>query len=209
MGAGGLTHRPFFASGQKAAVRLRTGTLGRRGAAFVCAIVLLVFPMSAEALEVSGGVSLGGILAGISPRLAVSPHANVSWRAENGWGFAAHDILSILPATSRDGVGVHNQTSVTFGYGTEKLDFNIGPSLSVYSMPACGIPPGAPRPLCGRVVGVAPGGHAQADVYFAGPLGVSVSANVEWVGGNSAVLPGSVAAMVLAGPVVRWRSQGM
>lgn len=131
---------------------------------------------------------------------------NISWHLKNGWLFAAHDVLSILPATNSDGIGVHNQTSVTVGYGTETLDLNIGPSLSIYSMPACGLSPGAPRPLCGRVVGVAPGGHVQFDVYFAGPLGVSVSANVAWIGGRSAVLPGSVSGMVLAGPVLRWRS---
>ncbi len=58
--------------------------------------------------------------------------------------------------------------------------------------------------LCGSVVGVALGGNAQADVFLAGPLGVSVSANAAWVGGRSLVLPGGVAVMVVAGPVLRW-----
>jgi hypothetical protein len=56
----------------------------------------------------------------------------------------------------------------------------------------------------GRVVGVAPGGHAQVDTYFAGPLGVTVSGNMDWIGGRSAVLPGGIAAMLVAGPVLRW-----
>ena len=172
----------------------------------VCACALLAAPGMAHALEINGGVSLGGILSGITPRLAVSPHASVAWRTGSGWLFAAHEVLSILPATNSDGVGVHNQTSVTVGYGSEKIDLHLGPALSIYSMPACGLSPGAPRPLCGRVVGVAPGGHAQVDVYVAGPLGLSVSANIGWVGGRSAVLPGNVSGMVLAGPVLRWRS---
>jgi hypothetical protein len=59
--------------------------------------------------------------------------------------------------------------------------------------------------VCGRVAGVALGGHAQADVYFAGPLGISVSASVDWSGGRSRLVPEGVAVMVVAGPVVRWR----
>jgi hypothetical protein len=30
---------------------------------------------------------------------------------------------------------------------------------------------------------------------------------VDWVGGNSLVLPGDVAEMVVAGPVIRWSDQ--
>lgn len=165
----------------------------------MCACVLVV-PAPAGAFELSGGVSLGGIMAGTEPRLAVSPHAAVAWRMESGLLFAVHDTLNILPATTRDGVGVYNETSATIGYSSEKSSFGVGPSLASYSMPACGVT------LCGRVVGLAPGGHAHVDVYVAGPLGVSVSANVAWVGGSSLVLPGGIAATVVAGPVVRWRS---
>ena len=114
---------------------------------------------------------------------------------------AAHDSFSILPATNNDGAGIYNQTSVTLGYASENANFSVGPSLSIYSMPACGID------LCGRVVGLAPGGHAQVSVYLVGPLGVSVSATVDWVGGNSLVLPGGVAAMVVAGPAIRWSAE--
>jgi hypothetical protein len=38
-------------------------------------------------------------------------------------------------------------------------------------------------------------------------MGVSVRANIDWVGGRSLVLPGGVAAMVTAGPVLRWISK--
>src|SRR5215212_2081692 len=49
----------------------------------LCACVLVVVPATAEASEVSGGVSLGGILAGTKPRFAVSPHAGISWRRDS------------------------------------------------------------------------------------------------------------------------------
>ncbi len=164
-------------------------------------LVLVVAPMPVEAFELSAGVSLGGIQAGIVPRLAVSPHASLAWRREGGFLIAAHELISILPPINRAGAGVDNQTSVAVGYVSEKGDFSVGPSLSIYSMPACSIT------LCGRVAGLAPGGHGQANVYFAGPWGVSVSANVGWVGGRSLVLPGGVAAMVVAGPVFRWNAK--
>jgi hypothetical protein len=126
----------------------------------------------------------------------------LSWPKESGFLFAAHDLFSILAPINKAGLGAFNKTSITIGYAWEDVNISAGPSLSVYSMPACGV-----TLLCGRVAGVAPGGHAQADVYFAGPLGVSVSALVDWIGGRSRVLPDGVAAMVVAGPVVRWRSK--
>ena len=146
---------------------------------------------------------MGGIQAGTVPRLAVSPHAGLSWRMESGFMLAVHDLLSILPSINRDGPGIDNQTSFAVGYAWENGNLSAGPSLSIYSMSACG------ATLCGRVAGLSPGGHGQVNVYFAGPWGVSVSANVGWVGGRSFVLPGGVAAMVVAGPVFRWSSKGI
>jgi len=161
--------------------------------------LILTASVQAGATEASGGISLGRIQAGTVPRLAVSPHVGISWPQESGFLFAIDDLCSILPPINKDGMGVYNQISVAIGYAVKKGDFSAGPSLSIYSMPACGVT------LCGRVVGVAPGGHAQTELYFAGPLGVSVSANVDWVGGRSLVLPGGVAVMVVVGPVLRWR----
>ena len=146
------------------------------------ATLLLVVATPAGAYELSGGVSLGGILVGTLPRFAVSPHAALSWRRESGFLFTVDDLCSILPATGKLGGGAYNQTSIAFGYASKDADFRIGPSFSVYSMPACG------GTLCGRVVGVAPGGHAQANVYFGDRFGMSLSANVDWVGGRSLVL---------------------
>lgn len=170
----------------------------KRFFAGLCACSMMVVPVSAEAFEISGGVNLGGILMGTEPRLAVSPQARIGWRAEGGFLFAVHDAFSIVPATNRLAVGVYNETSIAFGIASDNANFSVGPSLAVYSMPACG------ATLCGRVVGLAPGGHVGLSVYFAGPLGVSVNASVSWVGGDSLVLPGGVAAMIVAGPVLRW-----
>lgn len=164
-------------------------------------LVLVVVPIPAAAFELTGGVSLGGFLAGTVPRLAVSPHIGISWRKESGLLFVVHDLFSILPPVNTDGVGVYNKTSVAIGYGTEKVNLSAGVSLSIYSFLACGLT------LCGHVAGVAPGGHAQTDVYLAGPLGVSVSANIDWIGGRSLVLPGGIAAMIVVGPVVRWSAK--
>jgi hypothetical protein len=175
-------------------------TLAIRAALLVLVIVVVV-PMPAAAFELSGGVSVGGILAGTVPHLAVSPHAGILWSTESSFLFAIHDLLSILPSTSKDGAGVYNQTSIAIGYAAEKINFSVGPSLSIYSMPACG------ATLCGRVAGLSPGAHVQVNLYLAEPLGLSVSANVDWVGGSSLVLPGGVAAMVVAGPVFRLSSR--
>lgn len=178
----------------------RTGRRIASVALFVLVLVVVLKP--ARAFEVSGGVSLGGILAGTVPHLAVSPHVGLAWRIQSGVLFTVHELCSILPPINKAGAGIYNHTSVAIGYTWEKGNFSAGPSLSLYSMPACG------NTLCGGpVVGVAPGVHAQTNVYVVGPLGVSVSANVDWVGGRSLVLPGGVAAMVVAGPVLRWSAQ--
>jgi len=107
-------------------------------------------------------------------------------------------MCSILPPVKKDGVGVYNQSTASVGYDFEKGNFSVGPSLAAYYMTACGVT------LCGRVVGVAPGGRAQINYYFAGALGLSLSGSMDWIGGRSIVLPGGVAAMVVAGPVFRW-----
>jgi hypothetical protein len=175
---------------------------GRSASWAAASIALLAgLPGSAKAVEVSGGVSVGGILVGTAPRLAVSPHASVSWSRENGFLFALQNMGSILPATSKHGVGFYNQTSAAIGYASDERNFSIGPTLSAYSFVACG------PALCGRVLGVAPGAHAQVNIYFYGRLGVSLNASLDWIGGGSLVLPGGLATMVVAGPVVRWMSE--
>lgn len=160
----------------------------------LAACALLVLPTKAEAVEITGGVGVGGILIGTEPSLAVSPFVGLRWSMGRQVAVEAHNMFSVLPGSR---VGIHDRTSVTLGYGWKTGHVSVGPSISLYSLLACG------PAICRRVEGAAPGGHAQTDWYFAGPLGVSVSANVAWYGGNSVVLPGNVAAMVTAGPTLR------
>lgn len=169
--------------------------------AVLFSLVFVLVPMPAGAAELSAGIRLGRLAAGTVPHLTISPHASMSWRRESGFLLALHDMCSIVPPIHNDGAGVYNQTSVSIGYASEKGNFTVGPTLSAYFIPACGVT------LCGRVAGVAPGGHAQTDYYFAGPLGASLSGNVDWVGGKSLVLPGGMAVMVVAGLVLRWSTQ--
>lgn len=167
-------------------------------AGLVFASVLMLSSMHAAALEISGGVSVGGMTAGTVPRLAVTPHAGVSWRTESGLLLGVHDMFSLLPATNAYGPGAYNQVSAAVGYAWETGDLRVGPSLALYTLPACA------AAWCGRVNGLAPGAQAQGNLFFAGPLGLSLSANVDWLIGSSGILHGGVAAMFLAGPVVRW-----
>src|SRR5207237_1234994 len=69
----------------------------------LCACGLVFVPAPAAAFEVSGGVSLGGILAGAKPHFAVSPQAGVSWRMDSGLLFAVHETCNILPAINERG----------------------------------------------------------------------------------------------------------
>lgn len=166
--------------------------------AYLWTFAFILVPVPAWALEISGGVSVGGILIGPNPRVAVTPHAGISWGLPSNFALAVNERLNLLPAVNKLGVGVYNQTSVDVGYIWGAGNFSIGPSLSIYSVPSCS------AELCGRVVGIGPGGHAQMNVYFAGPVGVSASANLDWIDGASLVLPANVAVMVIAGPVIRW-----
>ncbi|KYF94835.1 hypothetical protein BE20_05465 [Sorangium cellulosum] len=150
---------------------------------------LLVVPARLEAYELSAGVSLGW------------PHAGIAWPIQRDVLFTVHDLCTILPPTQQGGPGVYNQTSVDIGYAWKDGNVSAGPSVAFYVMPACGVT------LCGLVGGFAVGGHAQTNAYVAGPLGVSVSVNVDWVGGGSLVLPGYVSVVVVAGPVIRWSAK--
>lgn len=168
------------------------------GKVFVlCACGLVVVPAPAQAIEVTGGVSVGGIQIGTEPRLAVSPFVGWLWRREKDFRVEVHNMLSIVPGAR---VGVYDRTALTLGYTTKTGKVSLGPSLSLYSMPVCGIV------ICDRVMGLAPGGRAQSDWFVAGRLGASVSVNVDWAGGSSFVLPDGWVVMVTAGPV--WRFGG-
>lgn len=183
-------------------MRTRTRQAQIRRLGLLCACVLALAPRSAAAVEISGGVSVGGMLVGISPRLAVSPNAGLSWDIGGSFQLGVHDLFHLLPATDKSGVGLNNQTAITLGYAWKTGDFSVGPSLSIYYYtPACGVV------FCGRLFGLSPGGHAQVNAHVTESLGLSVSANVDWVGGISLVFPGAMAAMVVAGPVLRWSEE--
>jgi hypothetical protein len=167
------------------------------GFAWAGALLLTLVPQPAQAFELSGGVSMGGVLIGVDPRLAVTPHLGGVWHVGNV-ALAAQNQLNVLAAVNKLGVGVYNQASLSAGYAWKTGNVTLGPAFSAYSMPACS------ATLCGRVVGIGAGAHAQLNVYLVGPVGVSLSANVDWIGGSSLVLPGNVAAMIIAGPVFRW-----
>ncbi len=162
-----------------------------------CVCALVVAPARGQALEFSGGVSVGGIQLGTDPKLALSPFAGLLWRHERDLLLEVHNMFSILPGAR---LGAYDRTAVTLVYAWKTGKVSLGPSLSAYWMPVCG------ATICNRVLGVAPGGHAQADWYFSEPFGASVSANLDWAGGGSRVLHGDLMAMVTAGPV--WRFGG-
>jgi hypothetical protein len=163
----------------------------------VCA--LLLGATSASAQEISGGVGVAGVMAGTSPRGAVSPHVGVLWRTNGGLLFAVHDSCSVLPEVDRFGLGVYNTLSFAIGYASATTQLAAGPALSVYSLPMCG------PEWCGPANGIAAGGSARATVYFAGALGVSASAGVEYM--NNQLLPGGIATTFIAGLVLRWSAK--
>ena len=159
---------------------------------------LLSAPSTARAAEGNLGVSVGGLVLGTSPRLAVSPHGSAAFLVGNSFRAAVHDMFSILPAIDPHGVGVYNHLSATAGLVWRSGNLNFGPSFAVFSMPACGIT------LCARLNGVAPGGTVHGSWYFAEPFGVSARLNVDWITGFGNVLPPGVVAVIVVGPVFRW-----
>lgn len=159
-----------------------------------CAYALGVYPAPARAYELSGGVSVGGIQIGADPRLTVSPFAGLLWHRNKKFILEVHNMFSILPG---ERVGDHDRTAAALGYAWETGKASLGPSLSIYWMPVCGVV------ICRQVLGIAPGGHAQVDWYFFEYLGLSVGANLDWVGGSSRVLRHGLMGMATAGPV--WR----
>lgn len=166
---------------------------------FGAALAGTLFCTSAPAHAVEGdlGVSVGGMVVGTVPRLAISPHAGVSVRIGDHFRLGARDMLSILPAVDRHGAGVYNQLSPTIELAWRTGNVSLGPSLGIFSMPACG------TLRCTRLNGVAPGGTAQAIWYFAGRFGVSARGNVDWISGFGSVLPASLGVVIVAGPVFR------
>lgn len=160
----------------------------------------IVTPTQASAFDLVGGVNAGAVLLGTKPRFAVSPTVGLSWRTDGGFLLALQDVFSVSPATDAHGAGTYNHTSIVVGYAWKSGQLGLGPSLAIYSMPACS---GA---WCARLSGLSPGGQGQLDYYFAGPFGASASVNVDWLAGST-VLPAGVVATVRAGLLFRWSSK--
>ena len=159
-------------------------------AAIAFAVVLsLGHAAPAEALKLEWGRQPGGRPGWHEAAFRREPRPpGISRRTSGGFLLALREVCSLLPATDAHGLGVYNHLSIEVGYAWTSGRLSIGPLLAVYAL-ACG------PESCGRLSGLSPGVRGQLDYYFAGPFGVSASANVDWLTG-SAVLPAGVAATV-------------
>lgn len=128
----------------------------------------------------------------------VSPHIALTHGPQDGGPVLTLDDTLMLLPTNKD-VGINNQVALGAGYAWERLAVTVGALLAAYRIPACG------RALCGVVVGVAPGGFAQLNVFLQGIFGISVRGNVAWYAGQSLVLSNELTWSVAAGPLLRWR----
>lgn len=154
---------------------------------------LLVVP--ARATEVHAGVRVGAVQIGVDPRLAISPFGGMLWRSESGFLLELSNTFTLSPG---DDWGIYDRSAAVLGYGWPTGHLSVGPALSFYSMPACNYF------ICDRVRGIAVGGHAVLAYFFAGPLGLSVTGSLDYVGGKSRVLPGGPVVMGTAGFVLKF-----
>ncbi len=178
--------------------RARDRPMCRAMVCLLCIPAGILAAGKAHAADFTAGLSGGGFYAAGRLIPALSPHLGVSWRTDSGWLFVAQEILYVLPGEDVEALGVYNHLTAGVGRAWEKGNFNLGIALPTYVFPACY------GKLCGLVGGVGLGAYAQADFFWLGPLGLSLRINVDWLGGRSLSLPGSLAAMGVAGPVVQW-----
>src|SRR5262249_22271649 len=99
-------------------VTWQSAVAGCRLLLFACACATIAVP--AQALDLSGGVSVGGVVAGLKPRFAVTPHAALGWRTESGFLLAVQELFSILPAVNLHGAGVYSHTTTELGYAWDR-----------------------------------------------------------------------------------------
>lgn len=165
-------------------------TLGLAGSLFIAA-------SEAEARDYAFGITGGGLYAGSRFVPAVSPQFSISFRTDNGWLLTVAEVFHFLPARSAESFGAYNHIAVGIGRAWPSADLSGGLTLPSYIMPTCH------GKLCGRVWGFGIGAYLQAN-WWLGPAGLSASFNLDWVSGRSLLLPSSLAAMGVAGPMVRW-----
>ena len=174
------------------------GRLSRSlGRSLVAGLCLLAAPAPARAFEVSGTAYFGAFQVGTTARFTVAPGLAVRFGNAEGFNLTLHDGLLLFPGPGP--FGLNNQLSAGVGWSWPTVDLDVAASLSAYWMHACG------DTLCGRVVGLAPGGRARVSYFPFDMAGVALTADAGWYGGSSLVLPGGLAVTVIAGPVIRWK----
>jgi len=164
--------------------------------ALVAAAIMSWTGPPVHAFEIAGTASFGAFQVGTSTLFAVAPGLAVRLGARDGLNLVLQDDLVLFPGPGR--FGLDNRFSVGVGYSWPTVSIDAAASVSGYWLPACG------TTLCGQVMGVAPGGRARVSYYPLDNFGVSVTGYLGWYGGDSLVLPGSVAATVVVGPSLRW-----
>lgn len=167
---------------------------------FSLVCLLAAFPRSAGALEIAGTASFGGFQVGTTTRFAVAPGMSMRFGDAEGLNLSVQNSLVLFPGPGP--FGFSNQASIGVGYARKTFDVDLSASLSGYWMTVCG------NTLCGRVVGVAPGVRMRIS-YFPFEttewFGAALTGDVGWYGGDSLVLPGGLAATLVAGPAIRWK----
>lgn len=147
-------------------------------------------------MDLDLGASVGGVLAGSVPRFAASPYATLSWPLAGSFTLGVNEMASLLLAANNRGPGFYNHLSGFVAVGWKDGKILAGPSLTLFSMPACG------PAWCGRLTGFGAGGTLRVDL-FERPLGVSLGCNVDVPIKSTDLLPAGPAVMFFAGGVFR------
>ena len=167
---------------------------GARLLGVLCAGVLsfVLVQSPAEAMGVDLGASVGGMLAGNAPRFAVSPYVTLSWPLADNFTLGVNEMASLLLAANNHGPGFYNHVSGFAAITWTDGKILGGPSLAIFSMPACG-----PK-WCGNLSGFGAGGTLRLDL-FQKPLGLSLGCNFDVPLKSTDLLPGGPALMFVAG----------
>jgi hypothetical protein len=147
-------------------------------------------------MDLDLGASVGGVLAGSAPRFAVSPYATLSWPLGGSFAFGVNEMASLLLAPNNHGPGFYNHLSGFAAITWKDGKILAGPSLTIFSMPACG------PEWCANLSGFGAGGTLRLDL-FQKPVGLSLGGNVDAPLKSTDLLPAGPAVMFFAGGVFR------